>query len=46
MPNMHKEGLETYNDLIKICILILCTSTRQDKKILLDYNYMCITMQS
>ena len=23
---MHKEGLETYNDLIKIFTLLLCTS--------------------
>ena len=35
---MHKEGL---NDLIKISILLLCTSIRQYKEIdmqLLDYN--------
>ena len=43
---MHKEGLETYNELIKIFILLLCTSIRQDKEILLDYNYMYVTMQS
>ena len=43
---MHKEGLETYDDLIKIFILLLYTSIRQDKEILLDYNYMYITMQS
>ena len=30
---MHKEGLETYNDSIKILILLLCTSTRQHKDI-------------
>ena len=30
---MHKEGLETYNDLIKIFILLLCTSIRQDRDI-------------
>ena len=29
---MHKEGLETYKDLIKIFILLLCTSIRQDKE--------------
>ena len=29
---MHKEGLETYNDLIKMFIL-LCTSNRQDRDI-------------
>ena len=27
---MHKEGLETYNDLIKIFILLLYTPIRQD----------------
>ena len=35
MPNilyyMHKEGLETYSDSIKILILLLCTSIRQYK---------------
>ena len=30
---MHKEGLETYNDLIKIFILLLCTSIRQNREI-------------
>ena len=30
---MHKEGLETYNDLVEIFILLLCTSIRQDKEI-------------
>ena len=30
---MHKEGLETYNDSIKILILLLCISIRQDKDI-------------
>ena len=38
---MHKEGLETYKDLIKIFILFLCTSVRQNKEMklqLLDYN--------
>ena len=30
---MHKEGLETYDDLIKIFILLLCTSIRQNRKI-------------
>ena len=30
---MHKEGLETYKDLIKIFILLLCISIRQDKEI-------------
>ena len=30
---MHKEGVETYNDLIKILIVHLCTSIRQDRKI-------------
>ena len=30
---MHKEGLKTYNDLIKIFILLLCTSIRQYKEI-------------
>ena len=30
---MHKEGLETYNDLIKMFILLLCTSIRQHKEI-------------
>ena len=29
---MHKEGLETYNDFIKISILLFCTSIRQDKE--------------
>ena len=37
MPNisyqMHKEGLETYNDSIKILILLLCASIRQDRDI-------------
>ena len=28
---MHKEGLETYNDSIKILIPHLCTSIRQHK---------------
>ena len=36
MPNIlyliYKEGLETYNDLIKIFILHLCTSIRQYRK--------------
>ena len=39
---MHKEGLEVYNDLIKIFILLLCISNRQykEKKLqLLDHNY-------
>ena len=40
---MHKEGLETYNDLIKTFILLLCTSIRQYirklKLQLLDYNW-------
>ena len=43
---MDKEGLETYDDLIKIFILVFYTFIRQDKEILLDYNYMYITMQS
>ena len=30
---MHKEGLETYNESIKILILLLCISIRQDKDI-------------
>ena len=30
---MHKKGLETYNDSIKILILLLCTSIRQDRDI-------------
>ena len=30
---MYKEGLETYNDSIKILILLLCTSIRQHKDI-------------
>ena len=30
---MHKEGLEIYNDLIKIFILLFCISIRQDKEI-------------
>ena len=30
---MNKEGLETYNDLIKMFILLLCTSIRQCKDI-------------
>ena len=30
---MHKNGLETYKDLIKIFILLLCISIRQDKEI-------------
>ena len=30
---MYKEGLETYNNLIKIFILILSISIRQDKEI-------------
>ena len=37
------EGLETYNDLIKIIVLLLCTSIRHDSEILLDYNYMYIS---
>ena len=28
---MYKDGLETYKDLIKIFILLLCISNRQDK---------------
>ena len=43
MPNISDEGLETYNDLFKIFILLLCTYVTQ---ILLDYNYMYVTMQS
>ena len=42
---MLKEGLETYNVLIKIFILLLCISIRQDRDIelqLLDYNYVYI----
>ena len=31
--SMHKRGLETYEDLIKIFILLLCISNRQDKEI-------------
>ena len=30
---MHKDGLETYNDLIKIFILLLYVSVRQDREI-------------
>ena len=30
---MHKEGLETYNDLLKIFILLLYVSIRQDREI-------------
>ena len=30
---MHKEGLETYNDSIKILVLLLCISIRQDRDI-------------
>ena len=30
---MHKESLETYNESIKIFILLLCISIRQDKEI-------------
>ena len=30
---MHKEGFKTYTDLIKIFILLLCISIRQDKEI-------------
>ena len=30
---MHKEGWETYKDLIKIFILLLCISNRQKKEI-------------
>ena len=30
---MHKEGLETYNNSIKIPVLLLCTSIRQDRDI-------------
>ena len=33
MFKKHKEGLKTYNDLIKIFILLLCKSVRQDKEI-------------
>ena len=37
MPNIsyqvYKKGLETYNDSIKILILLLCTSIRQHKDI-------------
>ena len=40
---MHKEGSKTYNDLIKILILLLCTSIRQDKEIANIYMY--VTMQ-
>ena len=40
---MHKEGSKTYNDLIKIFILLLCTSIRQDKEIGIIYMY--VTMQ-
>ena len=29
---MHKEGLEAYNDFIKISILLFCTAIRQDKE--------------
>ena len=38
---MHKEGLETYNDLIKIFILLLCVSIRQDREIE-NYSYWII----
>ena len=30
---MHKEGLEIYNDSIKILVLLLCTFIRQDRDI-------------
>ena len=30
---MHKEGLETYEDLIKIFIPLICIPIRQDKEI-------------
>ena len=39
---MHKEGLEIYNNLIKLCILIIFTSIRKDKEILLD-TITCIS---
>ena len=44
---MDKEGLETYNDSIKIFILLLCICVRQDKEIeitIIGYTY--VTMQS
>ena len=40
---VHREGSETHNDLIKIFILLLCTSIRQDKEIVIIYMY--VTMQ-
>ena len=40
---MHREGSESYNDLIKIFILLLCTTIRQDKEIANIYMY--VTMQ-
>ena len=39
---MHKEGLETYNGLIKIFILLLLDRIEKLELQLLDYNYMCI----
>ena len=46
---MHKEGLESYNDLIKIFILPPCTSIRQYREVKIAicglYIYMYITIQ-
>ena len=39
---MDKKGLETYNDSIKILILLLCTSIRQHKDIEIRIIITCI----
>ena len=49
---MYNEGLVTHNHLIKIFIMFLCTSIRQDKEIKLKvldcnwYMYMYVIIQS
>ena len=46
MPNIsyyiHKEGLETYNDLIKICIMLLAFIIQNREIEIMDYNCMYI----
>ena len=45
---MHEEGLQTYIDSIKIIVLLLCISNRQDKEIEITIifhvcHHACIT---
>ena len=41
---MYKEGLETYNDSVKVFVLLLCISIRQDKEIQITIIGICTSI--